>query len=214
METVARRDQFNRRYKRNKDALEWLESVALAVVAVALVFTFGVRMIRVDGESMLPTLQDGERLLISSLPYEPSYGDIIIIDQYTEYGEPLVKRVIGIGGDTIDIDFQAGVVYRNGEPLDEPYTAEPTYLQESVTFPVTVPQGCLFVMGDNRNHSTDSRDTPSRATLARGIRARRRARSKACASPAERGRRISLTRIIESFPFPVFYFSLGRLSCW
>ena len=65
----------------------------------------------------------------------------------------------GIGGDTIDIDFQAGVVYRNGEPLDEPYTAEPTYLQESVTFPVTVPQGCLFVMGDNRNHSTDSRDT-------------------------------------------------------
>ena len=159
METVARRDQFNRRYKRNKDALEWLEAVALAVVAVALVFTFGVRMIRVDGESMLPSLQDGERLLISSLPYEPAYGDIIIIDQYTEYGEPLVKRVIGIGGDTIDIDFQAGVVYRNGEPLDEPYTAEPTYLQESVTFPVTVPQGCLFVMGDNRNHSTDSRDT-------------------------------------------------------
>jgi len=159
VETVARRDQFNRRYKRNKDALEWLEAVALAVVAVALVFTFGVRMIRVDGESMLPTLQDGERLLISSLPYEPAYGDIIIIDQYTEYGEPLVKRVIGIGGDTIDIDFQAGVVYRNGEPLDEPYTAEPTYLQESVTFPVTVPQGCLFVMGDNRNHSTDSRDT-------------------------------------------------------
>lgn len=158
METVARRDQFNRRYKRNKDAFEWLEAVALAVVAVALVFTFGVRMIRVDGESMLPTLQDGERLLISSLPYEPAYGDIIIIDQYTEYGEPLVKRVIGIGGDTIDIDFQAGVVYRNGEPLDEPYTAEPTYLQESVTFPVTVPQGCLFVMGDNRNHSTDSRD--------------------------------------------------------
>ena len=105
METVARRDQCNRRYKRNKDALEWLEAVALAVVAVALVFTFGVRMIRVDGESMLPTLQDGERLLISSLPYEPAYGDIIIIDQYTEYGEPLVKRVIGIGGDTIDIDF-------------------------------------------------------------------------------------------------------------
>ena len=66
--------------------------------------------------------------------------------------------MIGIEGDTIDIDFQNGIVYLNGEVLEEPYTAEPTYLQESVTFPVTVPEGCLFVMGDNRNHSTDSRD--------------------------------------------------------
>ena len=81
-----------------------------------------------------------------------------MIDAYTAYGDPLVKRVIGIEGDTIDIDFQNGIVYLNGEALEEPYTAEPTYLQESVTFPVTVPEGCLFVMGDNRNHSTDSRD--------------------------------------------------------
>ena len=125
---------------------------------VALIFTFGVRMIRVDGESMLPTLQDGQRLMITSYPYTPQRGDIVVIDAYTAYGDPLVKRVIGIEGDTIDIDFQNGIVYLNGEALEEPYTAEPTYLQESVTFPVTVPEGCLFVMGDNRNHSTDSRD--------------------------------------------------------
>ena len=158
METVACRDRFNKKFRRNKDNLEWLEAIVLAVVAVALIFTFGVRMIRVEGESMLPTLQDGQRLMITSYPYTPQRGDIVVIDAYTAYGDPLVKRVIGIEGDTIDIDFQNGIVYLNGEALEEPYTAEPTYLQESVTFPVTVPEGCLFVMGDNRNHSTDSRD--------------------------------------------------------
>ena len=158
METVACRDRFNKKFRRNKDNLEWLEAIVLAVVAVALIFTFGVRMIRVDGESMLPTLQDGQRLMFSSYPYPPQRGDFVVTDAYTAYGDPLVKRVIGIEGDTIDIDFQNGIVYLNGEVLEEPYTAEPTYLQESVTFPVTVPEGCLFVMGDNRNHSTDSRD--------------------------------------------------------
>lgn len=158
METVACRDRFNKKFKRNKNNLEWFEAMVMAMVAVSLIFTFVVRMIRVDGESMVPTLQDGQRLLITSFPYQPRYGDIIVTDSYTAYGKPLVKRVIGMEGDTIDIDFQNGVVYRNGEALDEPYTAEPTYLQESVEFPVTVPEGCLFVMGDNRNHSTDSRD--------------------------------------------------------
>ena len=158
MDTVACRDRFNKRFKKNKDNLEWLEAIVLAVVAVSLVFTFGVRMIRVDGQSMVPTLRDGQRLLIASFPAQPDYGDIVVIDAYTSYGEPLVKRVIGKAGDTIDIVFQNGVVYRNGQALAEPYTAEPTYLQESVVFPVTVPDGCLFVMGDNRNHSTDSRD--------------------------------------------------------
>ena len=129
----------------------------MAVAVIALVFTFGLRVVQVDGHSMQPTLLNGERLLMTPLK-TPDYGDVVIVDSYIPYGKPLVKRVIGMGGDTIDIDFEAGIVYRNGAALEEPYTAEPTYLFESVEFPITVPDGCLFLMGDNRNNSTDSRD--------------------------------------------------------
>lgn len=159
---------FKERYRRNKNTLEWYDAVAVAVAAIALVFTFCVRIVQVDGSSMNPTLYDGERVVINLL--QPAdYGDIVVIDSYIPYGKPLVKRVIGKAGDTIDIDFENGVVYRNGEALDEPYTAEPTWTYESVSFPVTVPEGCLFVMGDNRNHSKDSRDAEIGCVDARDV---------------------------------------------
>jgi len=145
------------RYRRNRNTLEWYDALAVAVAVIALVFTFLVRIVQVDGSSMNPTLQNGDRVLIASF-LEPDYGDIVIIDSYIPYGKPLVKRVIGKAGDTISIDFEAGIVYRNGEALEEPYTAEPTWTYESVNFPITVPEGCLFIMGDNRNNSKDSRD--------------------------------------------------------
>lgn len=149
---------FKDRYKRNKEILEWYDALAVAVAVIALVFTFGLRVVQVDGHSMQPTLLNGERLLMTPLG-GPDYGDVVIVDSYIPYGKPLVKRVIGKAGDTIDIDFTAGIVYRNGEALDEPYTAEPTYTYEGIDFPLTVPDNCLFIMGDNRNGSKDSRST-------------------------------------------------------
>ena len=157
--TVKEAFALEKRVTHNKNLLEELDSIVLSLLAIVLVFSFGVRICRVDGSSMNPGLLDGERVLISSLPYRPAYGDVVVVDSDIEYGKPLVKRVIGLPGDTIDIDFGSGVVYRNGQALDEPYTAEPTYLKEEKDFPLTVPAGSLFVMGDNRNHSLDSRST-------------------------------------------------------
>ena len=149
---------FKDRYKRNKEILEWYDALAVAVAVIALVFTFGLRVVQVDGHSMQPTLLNGERLLMTPLG-SPDYGDVVIVDSYIPYGKPLVKRVIGKAGDTMDIDFTAGIVYRNGEALDESYTAEPTYTYEGIDFPLTVPDNCLFIMGDNLKGSKDSRST-------------------------------------------------------
>lgn len=144
-------------YKRNKEILEWFDSLVLCMVVLAVVFTILVRVVRVDGHSMEPSLWDGERLVLQTTPYTPQYGDVVVVDSYTSYGRPLVKRVIGLSGDTIDIDFVEGVVYRNGQQLEEPYIAAPTWTYEGVDFPLTVPEGTLFIMGDNRNNSKDSR---------------------------------------------------------
>ena len=89
---------FKDRYRRNKETLEWYDALAMAVAVIALVFTFGVRIVKVDGHSMDPTLSNGERILINLLK-KPDYDDIVVVDGYTEYGRPLVKRVIGKGGD-------------------------------------------------------------------------------------------------------------------
>lgn len=128
-----------------------------ALVIIALLFTFLIRFVGVDGDSMEPTLFDGDWLVVSAVNREIEVGDIIISTEPNSFNEPLVKRVIAKGGQTVDIDFVSGTVYVDNQPLDEPYIMERTHTSEGVTFPLTVPEGTLFLLGDNRNNSTDSR---------------------------------------------------------
>ncbi len=134
---------------------DYIEAFVVAMVLLVLVFTFLVRAAGVQGDSMKPNLQTGDRLILSVHFYEPKHGDIVVINRYTE--DPLVKRVIGLAGDRIRIEKETGRVYRNGELLNEPYLSGAT-LPVDLTEEVTVPDGALFVMGDNRSISKDSRD--------------------------------------------------------
>ena len=148
--------------KSGREAYEWVQALVCSVLAVVVLFTFVIRLIGVDGHSMVPTLQDGDRLLVTTslLSGEYRYGDIVIIQKGTfADGDPIVKRVIATEGQTVDIDFANGIVYVDGEALDEPYINEPTYTDEGTEFPLTVPEGSIFVMGDNRNRSDDSRNS-------------------------------------------------------
>jgi len=137
--------------------LDWLECIVSGLIVCVLIFTFLCRPAGVIGSSMVPTLEEGDRLIISKLFYEPRYGDIVVLRKETFKMEPIIKRVIATEGQTVDIDFDKGVVYVDGKALDEPYINDLTHDAESFTDPVTVPEGCVFVMGDNRNRSTDSR---------------------------------------------------------
>lgn len=140
---------------------DWAKCLISAVVGVVLLFTFGVRLIGVSGVSMQDTLYTGDRLVVLNsmfCDYQP--GDVVVVNAYNaELNETLVKRIIAVGGQTVDIDFNTGTVYVDGKALDESYTKEPTYTAEGTQFPLTLGENEVFVMGDNRNHSTDSRSS-------------------------------------------------------
>lgn len=143
-----------------RETYEWTRSLVTAVLIITLTFTFAVRMMGVSGPSMIPTLQNGDRLIVVNawLCRTFEYGDIVIARKDSFGEEPIVKRVIAVEGQTVDIDFALGRVYVDGVELYEDYINDLTYLEEGTAFPLTVPEGSVFLLGDNRNHSNDSRD--------------------------------------------------------
>ena len=146
----------------NKKSLQNLYDFAsvlvTAVLAVTVIFTFCFKISAVDGSSMNNTLADGDRVIITARDWNVENGDIVVISQPNIYEKVLIKRVIATEWQTIEINAAEGQVIVDGEVLQEPYIAETTRVQGNMTYPIVVPEGYVFVMGDNRNASTDSRD--------------------------------------------------------
>lgn len=138
----------------------YLHDLVYLLLGLLVVFLLVFRLIVVSGDSMYSTLVDGDyMLLLSNVFYrEPDHGDIVVISKQTfDDGAPIVKRVIAKEGQIVDIDFEQGIVYVDGLPLTEDYISTPTTVYEGVNFPVIVEDGCVFVLGDNRGVSKDSR---------------------------------------------------------
>lgn len=145
------------------DIFEHIEVFAFAIIAVAVLFVFLGRPVYVSGTSMYPTLHNKDNLIISTyqavLGQKVKAGDVVVITKPNSRNEPIIKRVIATEGQTVDIDFETGQVYVDGEAIAEPYTTLDALPMKrgNESFPQTVQPGNVFVLGDNRNHSLDSR---------------------------------------------------------
>ena len=146
------------KYNLKKEILDWVVSIVVAVIIALVIRTYVFTLVKVDGLSMSPTLSHGDTLYTNRFFYTPKNGDIIIFRPPNSVNTPYVKRVIATAGQTVVVDAGNHTVTVDGKVLDEPYIKEPMMYQGNMRYPCTVPEGYVFVLGDNRNNSRDSRD--------------------------------------------------------
>ncbi len=143
------------------NCFEWVEALITALITVVILFTFLFRIVNVSGPSMLPNLKSGDRVVVASYSYTPHQGDVVVITHTTGLNEPIIKRIIALENQVVNINYKTGTVSVDGVELDES-----AYIKNGITtqlsdytFPLTVPKGHVFVLGDNRPVSNDSRFT-------------------------------------------------------
>lgn len=142
-----------------KSVFNWLSVIVGILFVFFSVWIVFFHVIEVDGNSMDPTLRDGDRVLVSTFNYSPVKGDIIVAANTDENGVNLVKRVIATENQTVNVDYTSNTVYVDGTAIEEKYLPEEmkASIKDEISYPYTVPKGCIFLMGDNRNISMDSR---------------------------------------------------------
>ncbi len=144
--------------KKVSSVYEFASIIVSSVMAVGIIFTLFFRISTVSGESMENTLYNGDQLIISAITRDIKYGDVVVTSQPNAYGKTLIKRVIAVGGQTVSFDEENKTVLVDGVVIEEPYIKEEMDFILSMSETYEVPEGKLFLMGDNRNHSADSRD--------------------------------------------------------
>lgn len=143
----------------SKSCFEWMQAIISAIIIVVLVLTFVFRMVEVSGDSMENTLLSEDKVVVTNLFYTPEPGDIVVISHGEYYNKPIIKRVIAVAGQTLSIDFDTGEVVVDGVTLNETYIKNPTTRRGNAEIPEVIPEGKVFVLGDNREVSQDSRYT-------------------------------------------------------
>ena len=135
-----------------------LSMIMIIMVCVFVLFTFALRLVSVSGDSMIPNIYHGEKIVVSNLMYTPDYGDVVVIGRSTETENSIIKRVIALPGDEININFDTHLITVNGDVITETYKTEGAITEPGDRrYPLRVPEDSVFVLGDNRNNSLDSR---------------------------------------------------------
>ena len=137
---------------------DWSETIVQSFILIVVLITFIFRGFVVTGQSMMDTLLDGDRVAVFRWKYVPKNGDVVVIKHGEKFDKPIIKRVIATEGQSLKINFSDGSVIVDGVKLNETYIKERMWLRGNAVIPSVVPEGKCFVMGDNRNHSSDSRD--------------------------------------------------------